>query len=99
MPIFKNFFATNQNGDQKNLLRFFYAIISSALIFTGLGAGPGVLHVWSAMTALLWALSSMAAGTAVVFLFGIPKILQGAPHVPEKNTVQQIANDTAYRQQ
>ena len=88
----------NRSDDLKKLIWFFYLIISSALTFTGFGAGTGNSHGWAAMTALLWALSAMAAGVAVGFLFGIPKILQGVSRSPEGTAAQQIAHD-AYRQQ
>jgi hypothetical protein len=90
---------TNQGNDLKTLVWFFYIFISLSLILTGFGAGTGESHGWAAMTALLWALSSMAAGIAVGFLFGIPKILQGSPHNNDGNSALQVARETAYRQQ
>jgi hypothetical protein len=48
--------------------------------FTGLGVICILIRIgWvsSAATPLLWALECLAAGAAVGFLFGIPKILQG----------------------
>jgi len=72
----------------------------------------GLLCVWihagwvrSAATPLMWAFACLAAGTAVGFLFGIPKILQGdvaaggsATNTALGTTAPAAASQSPYRQ-
>lgn len=50
-------------------------------------------------TALLWVLAGLIAGTAVGFLFGIPKILQNEQQVGDRTDVQSSDKRSSYRQQ
>jgi len=67
---------------------FFYWAIAFGLIAV-------IVHGWGALAvALLWALSSLAVGIAVGFIFGIPKILQ----VDKPTTPEGEAADPRYQQ-
>jgi hypothetical protein len=68
---------------QKQILDLSTALRSTGAFFSTFTA-LGLICVWirvglvsSVATPLLWALACLAAGAAVGFLFGIPKILQG----------------------
>lgn len=66
-------------------------------LFTLVGAGILWMHAGSwkvAATPLLWALSCLASGAAIGFLFGIPKILQS-----DNSTDAESNTAIAYRQQ
>ncbi len=96
---------------EKQISSLSNALQNTAAFFSTFTA-LGLLCVWiragwvrSAATPLLWAFACLAAGAAVGFLFGIPKILQGdapagggAPGNAPGATATTAPSQSAYRQ-
>src|SRR5262249_33073939 len=69
-----------------------FLAISLVVVFAHLGLKT------ETATALLWALAGLIAGTAIGFLFGIPKILQNEKPAIDRTDAQPSGKPSSYRQ-
>jgi hypothetical protein len=76
-----------------NRVLYPFLVIGIIVVFAHLGLKP------ETSTALLWVLASLIAGTAVGFLFGIPKILQNEKQTSDGTDAQSSDKQSSYRQQ
>jgi len=85
--------------DSRVVLIVLCIIVFLALIMTVFGAGSWA-NYHSCITAGLWAISCLAVGMVVGFMFGIPKILQGNMTPTQSGKpVSSSVPDQSYRQQ
>lgn len=66
----------DQQPDDRRVLRLLFQATGLGFLVLLVGIGPW-RSVQATATALMWALATLAVGTATGFLFGIPRVLQG----------------------
>lgn len=76
-----------------NRVLYPFLVIGLIIVFAHLGLKT------ETATALLWVLASLIAGTAIGFLFGIPKILQTEKQTSDGTDAQSSDKRSFYRQQ